>query len=53
MTQEEAQKVAEIRSTADGHCQVCVGNLCDLLQEAFPSFQWEEMAAAVEEEYAK
>lgn len=49
MTLEEAQKIASIASTADSGCSVCVGSLCDALQEAFPEFNWkyEEYEAIV------
>ncbi|MDP3938242.1 MAG: hypothetical protein Q8R92_08910 [Deltaproteobacteria bacterium] len=40
MTLDEAQKVASIVATADHSCSVCVGNLVDQLNEAFPEFYW-------------
>ncbi len=41
MTLNEARKVARIASTADGGCSACVGELFELLGEAFPEFVWE------------
>lgn len=40
MTLEEAQKVADTCSTADGGCSNCVRSLANYLQEDFPEFQW-------------
>lgn len=40
MTLEEAKKVALICEEADGNCASCVHGLAELLQEAFPEFNW-------------
>lgn len=40
MTDEEAEKIASIIATADGGCFVCVGELAEQLNEAFPEFVW-------------
>ena len=40
MTLEEAKKVAEIASTADDGCFICVRELKRELEEAFPEFVW-------------
>ena len=40
MTIDEAKKIAEIVSTADGGCIECVDDLCAQLREAFPQFVW-------------
>lgn len=42
MTLEEAQKVAEICSEADGGCSHCTYELMLLCQEAFPEFVWNQ-----------
>lgn len=53
MTFEEAEKVLSVIRTADHECSVCVRNLVELAQEAFPEFKWtyddEEMEAKVEQ----
>lgn len=41
MTLEEATAIGMIAGTADGGCSVCVRNLIDRLNAAFPAFQWE------------
>lgn len=40
VTLEEAQTVAGIAATADGGCAICVAELTDRLQGAFPEFTW-------------
>lgn len=40
MTLDEARKVAEVASTADNRCGVCVRALCGELAAAFPEFAW-------------
>lgn len=40
MTLEEAIKVADICSQADGGCDFCVVDLKNRLQKAFSSFIW-------------
>ena len=40
MTLEEAQKIADIISTADDGCHSCVSNLAEHLTEEFPGFAW-------------
>lgn len=40
MTLDEARKVAEIASTADHRCGVCVRALYEKLAAAFPEFVW-------------
>lgn len=42
MTLEEAQKLASIAITVDGGCLVCVHNVVEALNEAFPEFVWEQ-----------
>lgn len=41
MTLDDAKKVADVVSHADGGCPVCVQNLLDRLNETFPQFVWE------------
>lgn len=40
MTLDEARRVAEIASTADNRCGVCVRALSERLAAAFPEFVW-------------
>lgn len=40
MTLEEATALGAIIQTADGGCSVCVGNLVDALNRAFPEYVW-------------
>jgi hypothetical protein len=40
MTLDEARKVGEIVSNADGGCPVCVEHLCEDLNRDFPAFRW-------------
>ena len=41
MTLDEAQKLADIISTADGGCSDCVGDLIKRLNDSFPTFVFE------------
>lgn len=40
MTLDEAQKVADVCSNADGGCRTCVSELVSYLTADFPEFQW-------------
>jgi len=40
MTIDEAKKVAEIASCADGGCPSCVKEQCEMLTDSFPEFTW-------------
>lgn len=40
MTLEEAQKIAEVISLADGGCGTCVKELCEALNQASLGFTW-------------
>jgi hypothetical protein len=40
MTLEEAKIVGSIIACADGGCSVCVSELVDQCNEAFPKFKW-------------
>lgn len=41
MTLDEAIKIAEIIEEADSGCPVCVRELVEKLQVAFPAFDWD------------
>jgi len=43
MTLDEAQRVADVASEADGGCPTCASALAKLLQKEFPEFEWRFM----------
>ena len=40
MTLEEAQKVADVATTADGYCSHCQAEMVEVLNDTFPEFIW-------------
>lgn len=50
MSEEEAEVVADIISTADGGCIVCVRSLAIQMKERFPQFDWYSMCDVKETE---
>lgn len=44
MTDEDAAKVAEVLSSVDGGCIVCIENAAEEMGRHFPEYDWEAMA---------
>jgi hypothetical protein len=44
LTDEQAKAIAHAASVADGGCNVCVGDVCDVLAEHWPDRDWRKLA---------
>lgn len=44
LSEDQARRIALILATADGHCEVCAGALCDEMAKEFPGHDWRLLA---------
>jgi hypothetical protein len=49
LTDEQAKAIAEAACAADGGCDACVGEVCDVLAEHWPDRNWRKLAGLEDE----